>query len=278
VICFALLSIHYGAPTKTLPLGTTVGIITTNFKNVESAKETEYKKIFTENSREVHHLTRSLASSTSQLPDILVYPEDTRYLSNISEPERDSISTIFNNSLFVDGDLWSSKEGFYNVSLFYAPETKEVKGRGKELLLPFNEYLPYSFEKLFMLFVDEKEIDTYTRNHTYTPIVSTKTISFHGMRIGTLICSEILSFSVIDRLRKEKPDVVLFQSHLQVFHESPWFDMFLRSFTKVASAQMRTTVISSVSGAPSYTVSPYGKILLTIPTGFGAVKYEEGSR
>jgi apolipoprotein N-acyltransferase len=209
------------------------------------------------------------------LPDILVYPEDTRYLSNISQQERDIVSALFKNSLFVDGDLWSSKGGFYNVSLFYEPKNKTVTGRGKELLLPFNEYLPYSFEKLFALFVDENEIDTYTRNHTYTPVYSPKTIEYNGIRVGTLICSEILSFSVINTLRTEHPDVVLFQSHLQVFHESLWFDMFLRSFTKVASAQMRTTLISSISGAPSYTVSPYGKILLTIPTGFGATTYKE---
>ena len=275
VICLLLIGIHYIVPVSTLPQGTTVGIVTTNFKNIESSKESEYKKIFAQNAQKVHTLTRSLASSS---PQIIVYPEDTRYLSSVTSENRKEINSLFKKTLFVDGDLWSSQNGFYNVSLFYTPENQSASGRGKELLLPFNEYLPYSFEKIFKLFVDKEEVDTYVRNHTYTPIHSIKTIKHKDMRIGTLICSEILSFSVIDALRKEKPDVVFFQSHLQVFHENPWFDMHLRSFTKVASAQMRTTLISSTSGASSYIVSPYGKILLTIPAGFGATMYEEGGR
>jgi apolipoprotein N-acyltransferase len=272
-ITVCLLGVHYLIPITLPSQKLTVGVVTTNFKNVETSPESDYAKIFRENAQRVDILTRSLASSSL---DIIVYPEDTRYLSNLSENEMSTVSSLFKNTLFVDGDLKSQKEGLYNISLFYSPYNQKISGRGKELLLPFNEYIPYFFKYIFTFFVDEDAIDFYTRNHTYTPIHSKKTIMFKTTRIGTLICSEILSFSLIHDLAQEKPDIVFFQSHLQVFHENPWFDMFLRSFTKVAAAQMRTTLISSVSGASSYMVSPYGTILDSIPAGFATTTERVG--
>lgn len=126
---------------------------------------------------------------------------------------------------------------------------------------------------IFSYFITKDGLDTYTKNHTYTPIHSQKTILYNGVRIGTLICSEIASYRTIQELRKENPSIVFFQSRLNVFHNNPWFMVNLYSFTKIAAAQLRRPLISSTNNAPSFIVSPYGKILVTIPTGFSTSTY-----
>ena len=247
-------------PVEALSLGT----IITSFKTVEVGDVTNgYKK----QTPTVSHLVASFPTSTS----IIVFPEDTRYLSSLTEKEGAQLFHNFPNTLFIDGDVLRTEKGFVNSSLFYYQEKGERKKafRGKELLLPFNEYIPTFFMHLFSLFIPSSRLEEYRLHHEYTPVHSGKTFLFGSTRIGTLICSEILSYSVISRLHKEAPSIVFFQSYLNVFHNNPLFVMHLRSFSKVAAAQLRTPFVGVVNGAPSYIISPYGKILKETPVGFG---------
>ncbi len=265
------LSVHFFIPVSLPNKEVTVGIISTDFKTPQKDDVELYKKTFRENFPILDRATFSLASSS---PMFIVYPEDARYLSHLSVNDLQTLSKVFAKTLFVDGDTLKTKEGFSNVSIFYSPTASKPIARGKELLLPFNEYLPYLFRSMFQIFIEKDAVDAYTRNHSYTPIYSKKTILFDDIRIGTLICSEILSYSLLNRLHKEDADIVFFQSHLSVFHNNPWFIMHMRSFTKVAAAQLRTTIITSSNGSPSMVVSPHGKILTFTKAGFATSVYK----
>jgi len=243
--------------------------VTTDFSSI--SKE-DTSSDLSNRSKKIHTMTMSLASS-SPTPTIVVYPEDTRYFSNGPLSYKTDLLVAFPATLFIDGDTLRSKQGSSNMSIFYYPEENSTQRKGKELLLPFNEYIPYFFSFLFTLFIDDTALESYRKNHTYIPVHSNKTISFEGASVGTLICSEILSFSTINSLHKEHPDIVFFQSNLSIFHDNPLFVMHLRSFTKVAAAQLRTTLISSSNGAPSLVVSPFGKEELYIPRGFSTSTY-----
>jgi apolipoprotein N-acyltransferase len=265
-IIILLCLVHFLIPVRTIQVGTPIGIVTTDFKNTQ----TLYNKEVTIRKNIVHQMTLSFGEPN---PLIIVYPEDTRYTSSISLRDKADLFLHYNSTLFVDGDTVPYKHGFSNVSLFYYPKENTDFKRGKEILLPFNEYIPYVFGSLFNLFVEKNEMDKYKENHTYTPVSGLKTVTFDGMKIGTLICSEILSYSTIHGLSQEKPSIIFFQSQLSVFHDNPYFEMHLRSFSKVAAAQLRTTFISSTNGAPSFIISPYGVIIRTIPTGFSTSTY-----
>lgn len=267
-IIVVLVGVHFFIPAPLPKEGTSIGIITTNFtlpKNVE-----DRAAVFKEQEKEIHTMTLSLASSS---PSFIVYPEDTRYISNLTPSHKTDLLILFGNTLFIDGDTIPTKYGYSNVSLFYYPKRTKISVRGKEFLLPFNEYLPLVFENIFKPFVPEGEMESYAKLHTYASIVSNKTIVFNKTRIGTLLCSEILSFSVVNALKKENPDIVFFQSRMNVFHNNIWTIMHMRSFTKVAAAQLRKPFVSSISGAPSFVISPHGKILLFIPTGLSTSLY-----
>jgi apolipoprotein N-acyltransferase len=266
-IILLLVPIHFFVQTKKVTAE--IGIVTTNFRSYSDEEYASNVNIFKDQAKEVHTMTLSFSSSTK----MIVYPEDTRYLSSISSEGLSELNEKFSGTLFIDGDTISYKEKLSNVTLFYYPKAERKLIRGKEFLLPFNEYIPHFFRPLFSLFITQENLDTYSQNHTYTPMYSKKTILLDETKIGTLLCSEILSYSLLNRLKQENPNIVFFQSRLNVFHNNPWFVMHERSFTKVAAAQLRTPIVSSVNGAPSFIVSPYGKVIKTLETGFSTSTY-----
>ena len=261
------LVVHFLVPITLPHNGTSVGIITTNFKDPD---ETNYSVRFKEQSQSIHTLTLSLLQASSTF---IVYPEDSRYISYLPQKEREVLSEVSGKTVFIDGDTILTKDGYKTISFFYYPRGDKKVGRGKDFLLPFNEYMPTLFRGIILPFVGREKMVSYEKYHTFTPTHSDKSILVDGSRVGTLICSEILSYSMINGLHKEKPDIVFFQAHLNVFHNNPWFVMHLRSFTKIAAAQLRTSVITSTSGAPSYIISPHGSIIKTLPVGLHATTY-----
>lgn len=263
-----LFFIHFLVPVTLPARGTTVGIITTNFKLPE--EETLLNESYAKQTRLLHQATLSFASSS---PTFIVYPEDTRYISHLAPEERTDLLVYLGKTLFIDGDTYPHKEGLSNISFFYSPKQVKGVGRGKEFLLPFSEYVPYFFTPLLTLFVEKEALYSYSKKHTYTPVYSNKTVQSGKTTVGTLICSEILSYSIIEGLRSEHPSIIFFQSRMDVFRNNPWFIMHLRSFTKVTAAQLRTPLISSTSNAPSFVISPYGRIERFIPTSFSTSTY-----
>lgn len=266
-ICVVLILTHFFIPTSGPERKVDVGVITTNFKTPKDGGDVDTYRL---QSKTVQKMTLNL---TNPSPEIIVYPEDTRYLEYITEIGKKDLNKYFNGSVFIDGDTVSLTNGFSNYSIFYEPNTEKMFGRGKYFLFPFNEYVPSIFEYLFRIFVSGDDLNKYIQNHTYTPQKFTGAHHFKDLRIGTLICSEILSFQTVNSLRKTKPNLVVYQSHLAVFHNSPWFIAEQRSFNKVAAAQLRTPLIGVSDGAPSFIISPYGKIISTINTGFSVNKY-----
>lgn len=266
-IAIALVATHFFVPTYGPKDTTVVGVLTTNFPTLS---DDELDTSFEQQTKVVDAMTSSFAST---VPDIIVYPEDTRYLDNISKEKKGVLSKTFPQTLFIDGSTRRSDTKLVNITLFYDAESKKSVERGKSFLLPFNEFIPLFFKPIFGFFIPDNDMVAYETNHTYTPIYSKKTIVFNNLRIGTLLCSEILSHATLQQLKKERPSLVFFQSHLNVFHDNPWFRAHLYSVTKVAAAQLRSPVISSINGAPSLIVSPYGRIINNIPTGFSTSTY-----
>jgi apolipoprotein N-acyltransferase len=96
---------------------------------------------------------------------------------------------------------------------------------------------------------------------------------FNGNKIGTLLCSEILSYTTIEKIKEENPDIVFFQSRLNVFHGNPLLTMYFRSVAKVTAAELRAPLITSTSEGESFIISPHGKVLRAIPIGFSTSTY-----
>lgn len=264
-LCIILCCIHFLLPTHGPKKPITVAVITTNFIQKKDTSKEYLDTFFKEKRGLVHEMTKQLASSS---PDMIVYPEDTRYIQHNTSLEKRDLTTLFKQTLFIDSGTQKKQTGLSTYTLAYSPSQEKTPIRGKQFLMLFNEYIPVFFMKIFTLFMNEIELKKYTEEHTYALDSGKKSISFNGVRIGTIICSEILSFSTMDALAKEKPDILIYQSHLSVFHNNPWFVMHMRSFTKITAAQMRTPLINSSNGSPSFIISPYGSVVDMHDAGF----------
>jgi apolipoprotein N-acyltransferase len=270
VISILLVLIHYVIPVRGPVTPIHVSVVTTDFELPHETTESGLRMFFKKQADVVHTMTKTLASST---PNIIVYPEDTRYVSNLTLETNNELLPLFKNTIFIDGDTQKTQDGFSNYSIFYSPSEKKLLGRGKALLTPFNEYIPEIFEKLFLVFISQEEFATYTTLHTYTPVYQTKVFVTKSLRVGTLICSEVLSFATIRSVYKERPDILFHQSHLNVFRNNPWFMMHIQSMSKITAAQTRTPFIGSGNRAPSLAISPYGEIINVIPASFSTTTY-----
>lgn len=262
-IMLGWLFIHYGVPVHMPEQPLQVGVITTDFpKTIEGPLKEGFALRFSK----LDEMTRSFSRDAV---DIITYPEDARYTDQLDEKGLEGISKLFPATLFVDGETRELGGTLSNFSLFYSPENgRSVGGRGKVFLFPFSEYLPGVFEKVFALFTTPTGLQKYKDDHTYSPRSSMQVFPFKNSRVGTLICSEIVSFQTIRSLSLKQPSLVIFQSYLSIFNGKRWFTMQDRSFSKVAAAQLRAPFITSANGAESYIISPYGSIITTIPKGF----------
>ncbi|MBP6948453.1 MAG: hypothetical protein KBC41_01190 [Candidatus Pacebacteria bacterium] len=266
-----LIGIHYLLPVHGPEKPISVAVITTNFTHNSTISKEYIDLFFKDQTKTLTTMTQSLISSS---PDIIVYPEDTRYIEHLSKKEKANLFSLFKDTIFVDSTTYKKQAGLSVYTLLYSPSQEKTPGRGKKFLMLFNEYIPVFFNKLFTMFIHAYDFEKYKEQHSYEIGTGKQSISLNGIRIGTIICSEILSFKTMSSLLEEKPDILIYQSHLSVFHNNPWFVMHMRSFTKITSAYMRTPLIGSSNGSPSFVVSPYGSIVNTDSTGFNTSLYK----
>lgn len=259
IIFLLYLGIHIGVPINRPSQDIRLSVITTD---IPTSDEEMLQKHFKETNT---HILATLLSSQEK-PDIVVLPEDARFFSTISKKEGEAIKRVYAKTFFVDGETLQVEGRLVNASLFFDFSHNTGGWRGKSLLLPFNEYIPYAFLPFFKHFLTTS-LEDYTARHTYLPVTSKKTFSFKGETIGSLICSETLSFATLQELKKEKPSFVVYQARLNVFNNNPLFVMHMRSFNKIAAAQLRTPFVTSANAVPSYMINAHGQIVGVIQKG-----------
>lgn len=246
--------IHFVAPIHgpQRPVAVDVIALTSSTPN----KDTESLAEFKEQARLISSL---IATTTAEL---LILPEDARFLSSLSQQEKNKLkqSTL---KTIVDGESIIFRERLSNFSYIYSVQEDLLIGRGKWFLFPFSEFIPSVFRPFIREGLSSTAFDVYTDTRSYGPGKPPQVFATPFGSLGTLICSEMFSFSAIEHLKKAQPDVVVLQSHLSVFHKHIWYEMQYRSMTKIIAAEMRTPLIVSSYDAPSMIINPYGHVVTT---------------
>ena len=208
-------------PTSTVDIKpVTVGIVQTSFPRVDTNEDSG--TVFKKRKAIILPLLLSIASSS---PDIVVFPEDSRFITSQSIEELKELQRIFPNTLFVDGTTRLISGGRKNTSIFFDSKTGERALRDKGFLFPFGEYVPYIFQPAIYLFSGTKLLSAYQNKHEYIAGVLPEGKQTRFGKIGILICSEISSFTSIRSLNKTNPDIVFLQSSLSWGHNNPYIIM-----------------------------------------------------
>lgn len=253
---FLTLGIHVYAPISGPTQKVATLIVGTSFEgNVTSGSTTS------EWLRRKNNIDTTLQSFVDSNPSLIVLPEDARYISLTTKKEQELFRFHFPNTILVDGGTLPSVSGLKNYSLFYDAKQDVTLGRGKLFLFPFYEYMPFLFKQILYAFLGEEALQTYQKNHTYTQGTKMFTYQTSFGKIGTLLCSEAISYASVAQLHKEKPDIVILQSYLSSFRNNHYFYMHYFSYARIIAAQVRAPLVVVAQDAPNMLITPQGKIL-----------------
>lgn len=246
-------SVSYLAPIHSVQKNVTVGIVGLSSSSTSEDNNFASTTAFiTEELKQAAHT------------NILITPEDTRFLAHLSPSQkeilaRSSVTTV------IDGDSIVYRGSPTNMSYVYDVQSGALEGRGKGFMFPFSEYLPSIAAPLVENLVDPSSLFEYTEKRTYSLGKDPVVFQTPYGAIGTLICSEVISYTMIKSLLAQHPDLIIVQTHLPVFHKSPWFIALYTSTLQVLAAQARTTVVVSAYDAPSMVIDGHGEIQHTYP-------------
>lgn len=156
------------------------------------------------------------------------------------------------DNLFIEGGYQETGDGKgnkYNVSNYFL-ENKKVKVVYKEFLMPFGEYMPTMFKPLAKLYLNRegniKDYDfwKYMRFGYVEGVNESRVFEMeNGLRVATLLCSEVLSFSVLTKIKQEKPDVIYLQGSYLNFNHSAYFKFFLKRWITTAEHYIGVRII-----------------------------------
>lgn len=260
-LCLVVLSIFfYGAQQSNVITGAgkpiRVAALSTSFPHANPDEDIDAAY-----SRQVRILHPFVMRTSSSAPDIVVLPEDARYLDLQTRKERQELLRLFPETVFIDGTTRVTKEGRENLSLVFDTKTREVSVQGKHFLFPFGEYIPYVLQPLLAFFMGKEELASYKSVHEYSPVDSAHVVETRFGKIGILICSELASNDAITALAAADPDIVVVQSSLTWTHNRAYFVMNHTASLKVLAVTLGKSVISVANDGPSIVLRSNGEIV-----------------
>lgn len=233
------------------------GIVQTSFPHVPGDQDIDeaYKQRVEES---IHPLVMSF---TKDAPQMIILPEDVRYLDLISRDARNQLLQAFPDTLIVDGATRITKSGRKNTSILYDTKTNTTYTRNKEFMFPFGEYIPYILKGPIAFVVGEKRLKEYERVREYTSGTAPHAQHTRFGAIGVLICSELTSHDAVMSLKASHPDVIIVQSSLTWTHNNPYYMMNHVLALKILAASVRKPVISVTNSGPSIMIDADGNVV-----------------
>lgn len=246
------------------------GILQTSFTHVLVGQN--INKVYKDRVQQVVH-PALLTLKKSIDPEIIILPEDIRYLDLLTVLEKEELRNNFPDALIVDGATRLVSDGRKNVSLIYDTKTDAIFSRNKGFMFPFGEYVPYAIQPFIKLAVGEKKLYEYQKIREYTAGVQPYGIQTRKGNLGILVCSELTSYSAIVALKNSNPDIVIVQSSLTWTHANPYYIMNHIFSLKILAVMLGKPVISVTNSSPSIMVDAFGNITSFEESGLVAQEY-----
>lgn len=202
-------------------------------------------------------LLKRIYSFATTSPLIIALPEDARFITFLTDTQKESIQKLFPHSLFISGETIPYGKTFRNMSVYYDVEQDVAVGRSKIALAPFTEYAPSLLTFLSSLLLPSGE--NIQKEH-YTRGGDILTISFDHIIIASLICSEVYSWNVVNAIQKEKPNILFVQVSLTAFHHNKLYYAAFVSTAQVVAATIHTPLFISSNNGPLVYINERGEI------------------
>lgn len=249
--------------------------------------------VISENIRDVRDLsthqllTDTLANVAAARPpvDVIILPEEFSLTSIFWSKNEASnfLATHFadrevlilntRNNLYPEDER---NEQLESKKLVYDTTSRGEIGRyTKQMLMPLGEYAP-AFTQTFFSVLDDPELHLYLKDVAAGP-PHTDHLSvgeFHGVRLGGLLCSDMLSPHLYRSLvRDHRADVLVNLSNHFWFHGSKTLYSKTLQMARVHAIQNHVPLLVSNNMAPSFALDGQGHLIAEAPWGSRSVLY-----
>lgn len=215
----------------------------------------------------LHTLMRGLVEKET-LPDVIVFPEDSRFLGSLYRQkqleEYTDVVLEGRETLIIDSSRLDDETNYARSKIFYYNTgAKDLTLSEKRFLVPGGEYIPY-FYRLFLRATGNSDaLSAFDQARSYESGEETKVVSVDGLTIGALFCSEIVSPNLYQNLYKNyKPDVLVNVASHGYFHGSNVLYEQILAIAKAHAVQNNTPFIQASNVAPSFVINARGRVIV----------------
>jgi len=238
-----------------------VGLVTT-YEPSYSLSTREYREQVTESLAELFE-TRSLL--WDQIPELVILPEDSRFLVGLLESEReDFVTEIFgldSEVLFIDSARIPNQQGSPNLTFLYVNSLNlDMTTSSKRLLVPHGEYAPYLSRFILHLLGQGDWVRGFDSMRGNTPGEFGTGYDFKGYRVQATVCSEIMMPYLYSQIAQDSPLLINSASH-SLFRGSNILYNQTINMAKVRAVETNRYFIYSANFVPSFVIDNRGQMI-----------------
>jgi len=223
------------------------------------------KKIYSEHAENIKRLIVGIKNKEHK-PDIIILPEDSRFISSLSNAEKELIdkNILQKETLFIDSSDSLNLNGDITFRLEYFNTKNGSKYSHKALLVPFGEYLPYTALFILRALGEYQLIEDFNdkRGYSNSKNLNNAITEFQDIKIGALFCSEIVSSKLYETVTKQGANLLINIASHSVFRDVPILYFQTVKMAKIHAVQNNRYFIQSINFAPSFVVDNKGEIIV----------------
>jgi apolipoprotein N-acyltransferase len=198
-------------------------------------------------------------------PDIIVFPEDSRFLAYYTNPQyNEFFKNVFEGKekLVIDSARLDDGGNIRSVLYFFNTKSGE-KQNYKKMLLMFNgEYLPYIVSFAARLIGQSGWVDDFNNFRSYSKGEEITSGEFDGIKMGALFCSEIVSPELYRSVTKKGAEVLINIASDAAFHNSSLLVKQMLDTAKVRAVENNRYFIQAGNSGPSFIIDNKGRVVM----------------
>lgn len=199
-----------------------------------------------------------------QNPDIVIFPEDSRFLNNLDKEWRKKFfEEIFpgQEKLIIDS-FRAEENGKIQSTLFYF-NTKNGTEQAYEkiFLMPGGEYSPYLISFLGYFLKQGQWLEEFDASRGYSKGENPVFVSeFRGTKFGALFCSEIMSPSLYRELVKNDAQILINIASHGIFGGSSSLNKQILAMARVRAVENNRYFVRAANFSPSFILDNKGEL------------------
>lgn len=197
-------------------------------------------------------------------PDIIIFPEDSRFLTSLDEKWRKNFfEEIFSNQekLIIDSSRTEENGKIQSTLFYFNTKSGITQNYEKVFLMPGGEYLPYSISFMGRFFGENEWLEEFRRSRGYSKGEGGVFAGeLQGVKFGALFCSEIMSPNLYRELTRNDSQVLINIASHGIFDDSPLLYKQILAIAKVRAVENNRYFIRAANFTPSFILDNKGQI------------------